>query len=72
MVIRIRLSGAVISRKIVISIGSGVWKVNDPNTLCEFGGHTTLTDIGSEISYNQWTGPNANGLMERLNFFPNF
>ena len=35
---------AVISRKIVISIGNGVLKANDPNSLSEFGGGITLTD----------------------------
>ena len=44
MVIGVRLSGAEISRKMVISIGNGVLKAIDPNTLSEFGGHITLTD----------------------------
>ena len=44
MVIGARLSGAVISRKMVVSIGNGFLKTNDPNTLSESGGHITLTD----------------------------
>ena len=35
--------GAVVSRKIVVSIGIGVSKANDPSTLFEFGSHITLT-----------------------------
>ena len=35
---------AVISRRMVISIGNGVLKANDPNTLSEFGGTITLTE----------------------------
>ena len=36
-VIGVRLSGTLVSRKIVISIGNGVLKDNDRNTLSEFG-----------------------------------
>ena len=32
------------SRKIFSSIGNGVLKAKDSNTLSEFGGHITLTD----------------------------
>ena len=44
VIIGIRLAGSVISRKMVISIGKGVLKANNPNSLSEFGGHVTLTD----------------------------
>ena len=44
MAFGVRLSGAVISRKMVVSIGNGFLKTNDPNTLSESGGHITLTD----------------------------
>ena len=37
-IIRIRLTGTVISQKMVISIGGDVLKANDPNSLLEFGG----------------------------------
>lgn len=40
----VRLSGAVISRKMVISIGDGFLKANDLNTLSESGGYITLTN----------------------------
>ena len=43
-IIGIRLTRAVISRKMVISIGNGVLKTNDPNNLSEFGGEIMLTD----------------------------
>ena len=43
VIVGVRLSGAVISRRMVISIGNGVLKANDPNTLSEFGGTITLT-----------------------------
>ena len=43
-IVGVRLSGAVISRRMVISIGNGVLKANDPNTLSEFGGTITLTE----------------------------
>ena len=37
----------------VISIGNGVLKDNDRNTLSEFGDQHYF---GLEVSYNQWTG----------------
>ena len=43
-IIGIRLTRAVISRMLVISIGNGVLKTNDPNNLSEFGGEIMLTD----------------------------
>ena len=36
VIVGVRLSGAVISRRMVISIGNGVLKANDPNTLSSF------------------------------------
>ena len=45
VIVGVRLSGAVISRRmVIISIGNGVLKTNDPNTLSEFGGTITLTE----------------------------
>ena len=44
VIVGVRLSGAVISRRMVISIRNGVLKANDPNTLSEFGGTITLTE----------------------------
>ena len=41
-IIQIRLTGAVVSRKMVISIGNGILKANDPNRLSEFGGEIGL------------------------------
>ena len=43
-IIGIGLTGAVISQKMVISIGNGLLKVNDLNSPSEFGGGITLTD----------------------------
>ena len=43
-IIRIRLRGAVISRKIVISIGNSMLKANDSSNYSEFGGGITCTD----------------------------
>ena len=43
-IIGIRLARAVITRKMVISIGNGVLKANDPNNLSEFGREIMLTD----------------------------
>ena len=40
----IRLTRVVVSRKMVISIGNGVLKANDPNSFSEFAGGITLTD----------------------------
>ena len=37
------ITGAAISRKMVISIGNGMLKANDPNSLSEFGGRIMLT-----------------------------
>ena len=43
VIIGIHLAGPVISRKMVISIGAGVPKANNPNSLSEFGGNVILT-----------------------------
>ena len=43
VIVGVRFSGAVISRKMIISIGNGVLKANDPN-MSEFGGTITLTE----------------------------
>ena len=40
----IRLTGGVISRKMVIAIGNGVIKANSPSLLQKYGGHIELTD----------------------------
>ena len=44
VIVGVRLTGAVISRRMVICTGNGVLKANDPNTLSEFGGTITLTE----------------------------
>ena len=44
VIVGVRLSGTVISRRMVTSIGNGVLKANDLNTLYEFGGTITLTE----------------------------
>ena len=44
MIIRVRLSEAVISRKMVIFVGNGVLKANDTNALSDLRRHITLTD----------------------------
>ena len=38
------MTGGVISRKIVIAIGTGVIKGNCPSQLKDFGGHIALTE----------------------------
>ena len=70
-IIRIRLTGAAISRKMVISIGNGVLKANGPSSLSEFGGGITLIDIGLEGFWNLWIGLNEKGPLEKLNPLPN-
>ena len=40
----VRMAGGVISRKMVIAIGTGVIKANCPSKLKEFGGHIALTE----------------------------
>lgn len=44
MIIGARLSGAEISSKMVISIGNGFLKSNEPNIMSEIGGDITLTN----------------------------
>ena len=44
VVIAVRLSGAVSTRKMVLSISNGVLKANNSNSLSEIGGYITLTD----------------------------
>ena len=41
---RVRLSGAVISRKMLINIDNGVLEANDLKILSKFGGYITLTE----------------------------
>ena len=38
------MAGGVISRKMVIAIGTGVIKANCPSKLKDFGGHIALTE----------------------------
>ena len=38
------MAGGVISRKMVITIGTGVIKPNFPSKLKDFGGHNVLTE----------------------------
>ena len=44
LVTRVRMAGGVISRKMVIAIGTGVIKANCPSKLKDFGGHIALTE----------------------------
>ena len=44
VVTRVRLTGGVISKKMVIAIGTGIIKVNCPSKLKDFGGCITLTE----------------------------
>ena len=39
----VRMAGVVISRKMVIAIGTGVITANCPSKLKDFGGHIVLT-----------------------------
>ena len=50
VVIGVRFSGTVISRKMVVSMGNWVLKANDPNTLSEFPGHINLTNDWSRAT----------------------
>ena len=49
VIVGVWLSGAVISRRMVNSIGNGVLKANDPNTLSGFGGTITLTEDWARV-----------------------
>ena len=40
----VRMVGGVISREMVIAIGTGVVKANCPSKLKDFGGHIALTE----------------------------
>ena len=44
VVFGVRMAGGVISRKMVIEIGTGVIKANCPSKLKDFGGHFALTE----------------------------
>ena len=44
IIIGTRQAGTVISRRMVINIGSGVVKANEPNLLKEYGGPLELTE----------------------------
>ena len=48
-IIGIRLTGVAISPKMVISIGNGELKANDPKSLSEFGAGITLTDNWARV-----------------------
>ena len=45
MIIGIHLAGAVISQRMVIPIGTGVLKANNPSPLSESGENVTLTGM---------------------------
>ena len=44
VIIRSHLAGTVIFQKMVVAIGTGVFKASEPNILREFGGSLELTD----------------------------
>ena len=44
VIIGSRLAGTVISRKMVVAIGTGIVKTNEPKILREFGGSLELTE----------------------------
>ena len=48
VIIETCLAEAVISRKMVISIETGVLKANNPNSLSELGGNVILSDLWQE------------------------
>ena len=51
------MAGGVISRKMVIAIGTGVIKANCPSKLKDFGSHTALTKDGarSVLKSMEWS-----------------
>ena len=51
------MAGGVISRKMVIAIGTGVIKANCPSKLKDFGSHTVLTKDGarSVLKSMEWS-----------------
>ena len=55
IVIGTRQAGTVISRRMVIAIGTGVVKANEPNLLKEYGGHLELTeDWARHLKSMEW------------------
>ena len=54
---RTRLTGGVISRKMVIAIGNGVIKANSPSSLKKYSGHVELTDSWARhvLESRKWT-----------------
>ena len=57
IIIGTRAAGGVISRRMVIAIGIGVVKANDPNILKEYGGQVELTEGWARgvLSTLNWT-----------------
>ena len=72
VIIGIRLAGSVISRKMVISIGKGVLKANNPNSLSEFGGHVTLTDDWARGVLNSMNWVKRKGTTGKVEPSPQF
>ena len=67
VIIGSRLAGTVISRKMVIAIGTGVIKVTEPNILEEFGGSLELTESWARnvLKNMDWVNSKvANGKVE--------
>ena len=66
MVIGVRLSGGVILREVVISIGNAVLKANNSNTLSEFGCHITFADDWARSILQSMDWVKRNGISGKI------
>ena len=68
----VRMVGGVISREMVIAIGTGVVKANCPSKLKDFGGHIALTEAWARgvLKSMEWSQiKNTNGKIEPIKRF---
>ena len=66
VIIGIRLAGAVISRKMVTSIGAGVLIANNRKSLSEFGENVILTDMWARGALKSMDCDKRKGISEKV------
>ena len=70
-IVSIRPSGAVISRKMIISIGKSMLKANDLSSHSEFGGGITLKENWPRRTLKSMDRVKQKVPLEKLNPLPN-
>ena len=72
IIIGSRLAGTALSRKMVVAIGTGVIKANEPKILKEFGGSLELTEGCARNILKNMIGRRGKGQLGKLNLMQSF